>query len=266
MNFTHQLLASALAATALTAAAPSQAVIIVDEDFEGIASITDGAFDENDNGSLDTAGDPFGLGSSNTYVRQDDGSTSSGGIVGISDAVGSLDNGVFSVNFLFNEPTVANRNEGISFRVGENNDSSNVNVDIGFNNGTINPSQVTGITNAYMLDTTYGFDVVVNDSASLVNYDSETLPSKTYDIYLTDLAGVTTLLFDDVPFRNLGGSDEDLDSVFFQTFGSARQQFTYDNFIVTDDEAIVRGISSIPEPASLVLALAGFGCLAARRR
>ena len=236
---------------------------------EGISDISDDtAFTDDDGGSLDTTGDPFLLGSSNQYVRQNDGSTSSSTRVGILDGVPSLDEGIFSVNFLFNEPTVANRNDAIVFRAGENQDSNNVNVDINFNNGTLGAFGATAVPGAYLLDTVYGFDVVVNDTTTaLTDYrGDEDLAAESYDVYLTTAAGSTTLVLNDVGFRNSGGDDEVIDSVFFQTFNSARQQFTFDNFILTDDEAVVRGVSSIPEPASLALVGLGTLCLLGRRR
>ena len=246
-----------------TASAP--AVVLIDEDFEGIDDIADDtAFTDNIGGSLDTTGDPFNLGAGNQYVRQDDGGSGSTR-VGALNSLEVLNESVFSVNFLFNEPSVANRNEAIVFRAGDSQDSNAVNVDVFFNNGTLGAFGATPVPGAYLLDTLYGFDVVVNDTAAaLTDYrGGEDLASNSYDVYLTTSTGVTARVLDDVAFRN---GELNIDSVFFQTFGSAQQQFTFDNFILTDDEAIVRGVSSIPEPASLALVGLGAMCLLGRRR
>ena len=264
MNRTTATL-SVLASLA-TAASTAAGAVVISEDFEGIASITDGAFTNNDNGSLDTAGDPFNLGSGNTYVRQDDGSTTSGGFVGILDSPtvqSAADGSVFSVNFLFNEPTVADRNDNIAFRVGDSQDSNAVAIDLRFDDGVLSASNSgSTMTAAYALDTVFGLDVVGNESGATITYNGgETLPNDSYDVYLTDAAGNTTLVLNDQGFRNTG---ETLDTVIFQTFGSARQQFAYDNFRLSDD-ATVLGVTPIPEPAS-VAAMGLLGLVALRRR
>ena len=108
----------------------------------------------------------------------------------------------------------------------------------------------------------YGLDVVANDSGATITYNGGQTPAgDSYDVYVTDAMGNATLVLDDQGFRNTG---ETPDSVIFQTFNSARQQFDHDNFRFSDDAAVL-GTTAIPEPAS-VAAAGLLGLVALRRR
>ncbi len=205
--------------------------------------------------SLQTdAANRFGLGVSNQYARIDDGSTTASGLLEAFNEVPSFNGGIFSANFLFIEPSniflgTTTRNDDISVRLGDNPDSNTVAVDVRLNNGTLTASGFTGASGSYLLDTVYAMDIVGNESGSaLTDYrGSQDLPNNAYDVYLTDTLGNTVLALDDVAFRNNG---QNIRSFIFQSFGNARQTLDVDNIVLTDDEAVVLGVTSIPEPTS----------------
>ena len=212
----------ALSGTSLTAA------VIVEEDFEGLANVTDGAFNRADDESqvevsLSTAGDPFSLGAGNQYVIHRDADGDDGAVAGMmnSPTAGTLDGGLFSINFLFYEPGGDGLDDSILVRVGPDTNSDNAAVDISLNNGTLNATNVAAVSNAYALDSFYAMDIVGNESGASVNYESKALANNRYDVWLTDSSGSSSLVLSDVLFRSTG---EPLDSFFFQTFTNLRSQ------------------------------------------
>ncbi len=248
---------------------PLTATVLIEEDFEGLTNVTDGAFNRADDESqvevsLSTAGDPFSLGAGNQYVIHRDADNDDGAVAGLMNSVGALDGGLFSINFLFYEPGADGLNDSILVRVGPDTNSNNAAVDISLNNGTLNATNATAVSNAYALNSFYAMDIVGNESGASVNYEGKSLANNRYDVWLTDSSGSSSLVLSDVLFRSTG---ETLDSFFFQTFSSAQQEIYYDNLTITDNEAVVIGV--IPEPATSALLLGGtlaFGAMFRRRR
>ena len=243
--------------------------VIVDEDFEGATSFADTVFsgERVDNGTgvsatLETDSTTFpSNGAGNTFVNLTT-TTDNFAAVGVNDDFSELDNGIFSASFMFNEPVQATPGGEARFYIGGN--TGDRPVWLNFQDGVISPED-SADTFAYVPGTAYTLDVVANESGSTITYDSgsETLANNSYDVYLSGPTGPAAQIFDDVAFQETGVL---IDSFYFVS-ADGNQSFTFDDIIITDDEAVIRGGSNvIPEPASLALLGLGGLMMLGRRR
>lgn len=224
-----------------------QASIIFEDDFEGQAvGSAPGAPWDSATGAVVLEDDGTVFGTPNKYVQHTDTSTTASSYLRDNDFT-PISGSFGTLSFDMYEPTDATFKDGYVIRLGiSNSGSTGTAVDLRFDDGKVSTSGGTSqsVSNAYMLDTAYHVDVVVNLTGSDANYfTGESLPNGRYDVWMDGVR-----IIDDAEF-NLATLTT-ISNINITTFSGYISQMNLDNVVLRDEAYVsMPYVARNPSPA-----------------